>query len=594
MNPLISCQAISKSHGSRDLITDLSLAIFPGDRIGLIGPNGAGKSTLLKLLGNIEVPDSGQIVRSKGLRVGYVPQDPKTFQGSVEDAVSEAVEGEGEAHETHARARKALASLGFADPTQDCNTLSGGWKRRLAMACALVNEPDLLLLDEPTNHLDLDGILWLENFLQRERVAYVVISHDRVFLDRVSDRIWEISHRYPGGFFSVKGAYGEFLEHREVFLEGQAQQEKGMRSKMRREEEWLRQTPKARSTKSRSRIMEAARLKHELGRVQLRNREAKAQLGLEGTGRRTKKLLAAKNVSKVIGENELFSGVDITMQRGDRLGIVGENGSGKSTLLKILAGEIESDSGTVKRADGLELFFFDQHREQLDLNLPLRRGLAPDSDTIHYQGNKIHVNGWCERFLFPKDRLDLPMRQLSGGERARVLIARLMIRPADILLLDEPTNDLDIDTLELLEEGLDSFPGAVVLVTHDRAMMDRVADKVLAVGVDPEDHFFDDAESWLEWRKEQGRKEAVVPKSPKQPKARKGLVYKEQRELAATEKRIDELEKEIQQLTVEVEDPVIMSDAGKLQKKCDDLGRKQEELDQAFHRWQELEEKKAN
>lgn len=597
MAPLISCQNIGKSFGPRDLFSDLSATIYQGDRIGLIGPNGSGKSTFLKLLSTQDSPDKGMIVRSKGLHVSYVPQHMEPFKGSIEEVVDEAAKniGSRDEYERHHRVRKTLGSLGFRDPKKPSENLSGGWKRRLAIARALVQEPDLLLLDEPTNHLDLESILWLENFLQRENITFVVTSHDRVFLDNVTTRIWEISPRYPGGFLTVDGAYLEFLEKRKAFLEGQERREKGLRSKMRREEEWLRQTPKARSTKARSRILEAARLKHELARIKLRNVETKTHLDFGETGRQTKKLLTAKNVSKAFGKNSLFSGINLNLYRGDRLGIAGENGSGKSTLLKILARECESDSGSIKYGEGLRVFYFDQHREQLDLDLPLRRGLAPEGDFVNFRKKRIHVNSWCERFLFSKNLLDLPMKQLSGGERARVLIARLMIKPADLLLLDEPTNDLDIDTLELLEESLDDFSGAVVLVSHDRTMMDRVADKLLAVGVDPEKNLFDHTESWLQFRTQQRKDKPAKKPPPKKtplPKKTSGLSYKEKRELETIEERIPELESHIELLTKKSEDPAVIRDHPKLQEVCDLLGQAQEELEKTFHRWEELEKKK--
>lgn len=586
MSPLLSCQSISKSFGSKDLFEDLSVSLFPGDIVGLIGPNGAGKSTFLKLLAGIENPDVGQIIYNRGLRVGYVPQQIEDLQGSVEEVVESAV---GSGYEKHAAVRKILGELGFNDPEKAAESLSGGWKRRLSIAKALVIEPDVILLDEPTNHLDLDSILWLESFLRRSKIPLILTSHDRVFLDNVCTKMWELSHRYPGGVFVVDGAYAEFEDRRETFLDSQRRQERGLHSKLRREEEWLKRSPKARTTKSRSRIQEAARLKHEHAAIKLRNIETKAALGFESSKRKTKKLVVAKNLSKSFGDTCLFSGMDISLSKGDRLGIVGDNGSGKSTLLKILAGEMGSDSGTIKIADDLSLFLFDQHRENLDLELPLRRGLSPMGDTVQYRGKSIHVNGWCERFLFKKERLDLPMKQLSGGERARVLIARLMTKPADILFLDEPTNDLDIDTLEVLEQSLDDFPGAVVLISHDRAMMDRVADRLIVLGHGKKESF-NDTESWLKWRKEQKSAQTLRAQSKKEPfKKKKGLSYKEQREIATIEQKIIDLEAEERNLKVKVENPTIQADSNELKHVCNQLSKIQSELEATFLRWQELE-----
>lgn len=582
MAPLISCQDISKDFGSRELFRGLSLSLFSGDRVGFIGPNGAGKSTLLKMLAGVERPDSGSVVWGKGVRVGYVPQHVEMFEGTIEEVVTKAAKGVYEDQEIYPHVRRVLGRLGFEDAEGLAENLSGGWRRRLTIAKELVKEPDVLLLDEPTNHLDLESILWLESFLVRENITFVVTSHDRVFLDAVCTKMWELSHSCPGGLFSVDGAYAEFMERRAAFLETQKRQERGLASKLRREEEWLRQTPKARTTKSRSRIQEAAKLQQEFSSIKRRNQEKKTSLGFSHSGRHTRKLISAKNLSKTLGGKLLFSGLDIDLQRGERLGIVGENGSGKSTLLKVLAKEMPSDTGTIKFAEGLNLFFFDQHRQQLDLALPLRRGLAPMNDTISYRGSSIHVISWAERFLFSKESLDLPMKQLSGGERARVVIARLMTTEADVLFLDEPTNDLDIDTLEVLEESLDDFPGAVVLVTHDRAMMDRVADTLIAVSTAEGKHSFNDTAAWLISRKKELKAQKSAPKAPVVKKV-KPLSYLEQKELAGMEERIMKLEAHVETLSSQIDE------ASDMAKACDELAKAQAELEAAYHRWNELE-----
>jgi ABC transport system ATP-binding/permease protein len=573
------------------------MTLSGGDKVALIGPNGAGKSTLLKIIAGIEHPDSGEVVFTKGLRIGYVSQDIEKFQGAIEDVVGAAAREMPwhDEEERYGHVRRVLGALGFGDTSMPAETLSGGLKRRLSIACALVKDPDVLLLDEPTNHLDLDSILWLEGFLLKGSFSFIVTSHDRVFLDRVATKTWEVSPCYPGGFFEIEEAYGEFVEIKKDFLEGQRQREKGLRSKLRREEEWLKSTPKARTTKSRSRIQEAARLKHEHSCIQRRNVTKKVQLDFACSGRQTRKLITARNTSKSFEENELFNGVDVTINKGDRLGIVGENGSGKSTLIKILASELKSDTGTVKYADTLKIFVFDQHREQLDMETSLRHALAPGGETVNYLGKPVHVNSWGQRFLFTKERLEMPLKSLSGGELARVHIARLMAEEADVLFLDEPTNDLDIDTLEILEKSLDDFPGAVVLVTHDRALMDRVVDNLLAVGDGSNGEIFDDTDKWLVWRKKKlkKKKEASSAKgSRRETLVKKKITYKETVELAGMEEYIHALEAELDDIAKEIEAPAIVADTDKMQEACDRLGQKQEELDNAFTRWQELEEKK--
>lgn len=593
MAPLVSCQNISKSHGPRDLFTDLTIALNAGDRIGLVGPNGAGKSTLLQILAGLEPPDSGEVVCQTGIHVGYVPQHLGDVSGTVESLLLQAIlaDAHRDPYERDAHIRRVAGELGFDDLTVDVTTLSGGWRRRLSMALALVKDPDLLLMDEPTNHLDLAGILWLEGFLQRSKLPFVLTSHDRVFLENTTSTIWEISPKHRNGFLALDLNYSEFIEKRTELMQTQQRQEAGMRSKMRREEEWLRQSPKARTGKSKSRIQEAARLKHELAQLNRRNQEKKAQISIEETGRQNKKLLTGKNLSKTLGGRQLFSHVEVLLQRGDRLGIVGENGSGKSTLLRILAGELESDSGTIKWADQLQMVYFDQQRAALDLEQPLRRGLAPHGDTVWYQGRSIHVNGWADRFLFSRDRLDLPMKQLSGGEKARVLIAQLMLKPADLLILDEPTNDLDIETLELLEDSLDDFPGAVILVTHDRAMMDRIADQLIAIDGSNQPQRFNDTSAWLTWRKERAKpKKREAASKSAQPPSRK-LSYKEKRELEQLEQQIELLEAQEATLTTKCATPEISANAAKLQQVCEQLGQTQEALEHAMTRWQELAER---
>ncbi len=571
------------------------MSVSHGDCIGLIGPNGAGKSTLLKLIAKLERPDTGEVVHTKHARVGYVPQHVEKHYGTIQEVLEEALEKNTHIEESHKEGhfRRILGKVGFTDPTQLSGELSGGWARRLTIAKALVNEPDILLLDEPTNHLDLDTILWLENFLQRSFKTFIVTSHDRTFLDSICNKVCELSHRYPKGIFSVDGGYDEFIKMREIFLKGQVQYEKSLRSKNRREEEWLKQSPKARSTKARARIQEAARLQHELAKVKFRNTENKAALGFNVTDRQTKKLLVAKNLSKQFGDKKIFSGVDIRLMRGDRLGIVGGNGSGKSTLLKMLAGEIKSDSGTIKTADDLKVFYFDQHRESLDLNLTLRDALSPNGETIQYRGQNIHINSWCEKFLFNKSCLGLPIKQLSGGERARILIARLMMQEVDVLLLDEPTNDLDIDTLEILEASLDDFPGSVVLISHDRAILDRVADSLIALNSEGGYSTFNETDAWLEHRKKQAKEKTQEASAPqkKQPVRKSTLSYKEKQELANMEKTLTALGKELDALSAILEDPSVQNDPDALQKACEQLGSKQKEIDDTYLRWQELEDR---
>ncbi|MDB6080805.1 MAG: tylosin resistance protein, partial [Chlamydiia bacterium] len=469
---LLGIQSLSKAHGTQELFEDISFTIAEGDRIGLLGPNGAGKSTLLKILMGLEKADYGSISRRQGLRVGYASQSPEFSSKTLEKVLTDQDLLHGDENERLTRARILLGKAQFTDFTQDASTLSGGWKKRLDIVRALMQEPDLLLLDEPTNHLDLEGIVWLEKLLMREKAGYVVVSHDRYFLENVANKIIELNKCYPQGLFISSGNMSSYRQHKEEFLLGQAEQERSLASVVRDEIEWLRKSPKARTTKSRSRIEKAHNLIEELSEVSKRNKISTVDLDFTASDRETRKLLSAKNLAKSLSDKELFKGIDLLLSPGSRLGIVGKNGTGKTTLLKILAGKITQDAGTIKYADNLKLVYFDQHREHIPPQATLKEALSPNGEMVNYRGQSIHVNGWARKFLFAPDRLTLPVSYLSGGERARILIARLMLEPADILFLDEPTNDLDIATLEVIEESLKEFPGAVVLISHDRCLMD--------------------------------------------------------------------------------------------------------------------------
>ncbi len=455
---LLSVDAVGKGFG-RPLFEDLSFGIFEGDRAGLIGPNGSGKSTLLKILAGLEEPDSGTRSLRRGVRVGYVPQDPEfPRDATAEEVLTLALAADpAEEFEKAARVAVTLGKAGFEDPAQPVAILSGGWRKRLAIARELAKEPDVLLMDEPTNHLDVEGILWLEDLLQSEPLAYLVVSHDRWFLENVAGRMLELDARYPEGLLQGEGSYTDFLEKRDEILKNQAEYQASLANKVRREVEWLRRGAKARTTKAKGRIQEANRLISELAELREKTgaaANARAGIDFNASDRKTKKLLVAEGLTKSFGNRKIVQGLDLKLTPGTRLGLLGPNGSGKTTLLSLLDGTLEPDAGTIQTADWLKVVRFDQNRETLDRTVSLRRALAPEGDSVLYQGRTVHVASWAKRFLFRSEQLDTPVSRLSGGEQARILIARLMLQPADLLILDEPTNDLDIATLEVLEESL--------------------------------------------------------------------------------------------------------------------------------------------
>jgi ATP-binding cassette subfamily F protein uup len=594
---LASCSALSKTFGSRTLFENISLGISEGERLGLIGPNGSGKSTLLKILSGRLEPDSGSVSLRRATRIGYLPQETDFPAGqTVMEVIAQALAGQHlDDMERAARINLTLGRAGFDDPSAAADSLSGGWRRRLGIARELALQPEVLFLDEPTNHLDLEGILWLEKQLTAAPFASVVVSHDRYFLDNVVNAMAEIDRIYPEGLFRVAGSYADFVEKKSAFLHAQSNRQEALANMVEREVEWLRRGAKARTRKSKARIDDAGRLMRDLADLESRSVKAVTQIDFTATDRRTKRLVAVESVSKELGGRALFRNLSFVLAPGTRLGLLGRNGTGKTTLLRILTGELEPDSGRVERAPALRVVYFDQAREQLDVSQTLRQGLGAHGDHVIYQDRPIHVAGWAKRFLFDSGQLDRPMASLSGGEQARVLIARLMLQPADLLLLDEPTNDLDIPTLEVLEESLSEFPGALVLVTHDRYLLDRVSTVVL--GLDGHGGAEVYADYW-QWEAAQGR---VLPKpekeaaaaAPRPPAAagKKKLSYLEAREWEQMEARILEAEAELEAVRAEMQSPDVVSDGVRLHQCYQKMQTAEARVAELYARWAELEAK---
>jgi len=586
---LVQCSSLSKSYTVRPLFTALTLGFFEGERMGLIGPNGSGKSTLLRVLAGLETPDAGEVTRKRDLRLVYLPQtDEFDPERTVEQTLAETLDGRTEGPQ---RLRETAQRMEMGRLDRLVGTLSGGWRKRLAIARALIREPDLLLLDEPTNHLDLEGILWLERLLKKAPFAFVLVSHDRYFLEAVTNRIVELNRLYPNGYLRVEGSYSAFIEKREAFIQSQNRHEAVLSNKVRREIEWLRRGPKARRTKAKYRIESAHQLQQELNAVQVRNfQQRRAQIEFDATGRRTRKLLQASGVALARGGRHLFAGIDFTLSPGACLGILGPNGSGKSSLLQLLSGELEPDAGSIERADGVQIVVFDQKREQLDPAQTLKEALCPSGDAVVFQGRQLHVVSWAKRFIFAPGQLPLPVARLSGGEKSRLLIARLMLRPADILLLDEPTNDIDIPTLDMLEESLMEFRGAIVLITHDRMLLDNLSDRLLCLDGRGGAQFFADHDQWLAAKGDQAARENLEKKAAKPVKAKpRRLPYKEQTELNRMEASIERADQTAAGIRRQLEDPKIASDSARLAELYAQLEEAQAKAAQLYERWVELE-----
>jgi ATP-binding cassette subfamily F protein uup len=621
MPPILNAQNVTKQFGAKPLFLNISLTVEDGDRIGLIGPNGAGKSTLLAVLAGQVEPDTGELAVRKRARAAYVPQDSRFTPGlSVRQVLEKALAA---AHvnesEREGRLRELTGRAGFADLDAEAAALSGGWRKRLAITQAMVIEPEVMLLDEPTNHLDLAGIEWLEELLRNASFAAVTVSHDRYFLESTSSEIIELNRIYADGLLRVKGNFSRFLEEKQAYLEAQNRQQESLRNTVKTEIEWLRRGPKARTTKSKARIDSANEMIGQLKDLDSRTVVNSAGIDFEASMRKTKRLVeftdvacdvpvsddgadeASPKLEKDLPGRRLFTGLNFVLTAGMKVGLVGPNGSGKTTFLRLLRGEIEPAEGEIRKADALRLVYFSQMRE-LDDSLTLRRALAPEGDSVIHQGRVVHVASWAARFLFTSEQLNQPVRNLSGGERARVLIAKLMLEPADVLLLDEPTNDLDIPTLEILEENLLDFPGALVLVTHDRYLLNRVASTVL--GLDGRGHTgrFADYAQWEDWMEEQD--DAAQDKQARKPDAstvgqraqeeaggKKKLSYLEAREFAAIEGLVEKSDARLEAARDLVERPDIAINASALQEALLELDKAQHENDALYARWAELTDK---
>ena len=623
--PLLTLNNLDYSVGGPLLIEDANLAIDAGERICVVGRNGEGKSTLLKLIAGELAPDDGRIARNEGLRIARMPQEvPRDLTGTVFDVIalgageigqmvaeyhhiSHAAEFDAERmavlHEAidsaqgwtlEARATQAVERLGLTDET-DFGALSGGMKRRVLLAQALLMAPDLLLLDEPTNHLDIEAISWLETFLKEFPGAIIFVTHDRAFLQALATRIVEIDR---GSITSWPGDYANYLRRKEERAHAEAMENALFDKKLAQEEVWIRQGIKARRTRNEGRVTALKAMRRE--RAARREQQGLARIEVAEASSSGKRVLRATDVSYAIGGRTLIRDFTTTILRGDRVGIVGPNGVGKTTLIRLLLGELQPDQGEVVRGTQLEIAYFDQYRATLREDWNALDNVAEGQEFIDIGGRRVHVLGYLQDFLFSPERARAPITRLSGGERNRLLLARLFARPSNLMVLDEPTNDLDIETLELLEEQIGAYAGTVLLVSHDRAFIDAVVTQTLVLEGDGRiGEYVGGYSDWEAYRAseasrvrsaESARAAAAAPVAAAATASRRKLSYKDQRELEQLPARIEALETEIAQRTQAMNEPKFFQrDSAAVMADQQLLATRQTELEAAYARWQELE-----
>ena len=584
---LLSLQNIQIAFGGPKLLDGVTLQVEPGERICLLGRNGEGKSTLLKMVSGELEPDGGEIVRSRDVRIARLQQTvPQNIQGTVYDLVSSDWNHE---HALDHPVEKAISLLGL-DPEQEFSSLSGGMRRRALLAKALVNEPDLLILDEPTNHLDIESIQWLENFLLRWRGTLLFVTHDRVFLRKLATRIVELDR---GQLTSWACNYETYLSRREALLEAEEGQWAEFDRKLAQEEVWIRKGIKARRTRNEGRVRELEKMRKERGLR--RERLGTVKLQLNEAERSGRKVITAKEVYAGYGGADVIKNFSVEILRGDRIGMIGPNGCGKSTLLNILLGRLAPRQGEIKHGTKLEVAYFDQHRITLDETKSVKFNLCGDNEYVQTCSGRQHVIGYLRNFLFSPADAGQPVGSLSGGERNRLMLAKLFAQSSNVLVLDEPTNDLDVETLDLLEELLVEYQGTVLLVSHDRAFLNNVVTETLVFEGDGEiNEYVGGYDDWLIQRaaardQKSGSKEP--PSAGDQAVKKRKLSNREREELKNMPKKIEQLEAELKTLSLKLNDPdFYRRDPAEIKTVTERAETVPHELESAFSRWAELEE----
>lgn len=581
MAAILSAEHVTKAYTLKKLLTDVTLYIGEHDRIGVVGINGTGKSTLLKILAGIEEPDSGTVMRKNGLRVSFLPQMPdySVERTAVEQVLFDAPKDVGAPDEYEAKT--LLSQFGISDFEADVRTLSGGQKKRVALAAALIRPVDLLLLDEPTNHIDAPTIALLEEKLGKYRGALMMVTHDRYFLDRVCNRIAEIS---GGELYLHDGNFSYYLEQKAARLDMENAAARKRSSILRRELEWIRRGAQARSTKQKARIQRF----EEMSAISGPQEEQKLALG-STSSRLGRRIIECENVGKSMGGKRLLRDFTYTILRDERMAVVGENGCGKTTFLRMLAGQLAPDEGTINIGETVKIGFFTQEFPKVDPHMRLIDFMRDIAEYVETPDGRFSASQMLEQFLFPSDVQYTPVERLSGGEKRRLYLASLLMASPNVLLLDEPTNDLDIATLEILEDYLATFKGAVIVVSHDRYFLDRIAQRLFAFEKDAHlvqyvcsfSDYLDAQRAQESEKDEKEEKAAVVPRRTKERELR--MSYKEQKDYETIDARMEQLQGELERLDGEIEKNA--SDFVKLTELTQKREQTQKELDEAEERW---------
>ncbi len=595
---LLNLQNVTLAFGSEPLLDNVNLQIQEGEKISLLGRNGCGKSTMMRLINGSHEPDGGMLVHDKNMRTALLTQEvPADISGTIASVLETGIEDDNsETHhseqEKHRQVERILSLLTL-NGGLNFETLSAGMKRRVLLGRALVNDPDILLLDEPTNHLDIESISWLEDFLARYQKTLFFVTHDRTFMKKIANRIIELDR---GRLFDWKCDYQTFLKRKEAWLDSEESQNAEFDKRLAREEAWIRKGIKARRTRNEGRVRALEQMRKE--RAERRERTGSARIGIQEAETSGKLVIEAKNISFSYGENKIIENFSTRILRGDKIGIIGPNGCGKSTLVKLLLEKLTSDGGTIKLGTKIEEAYFDQLRDRLDENRTVRQNVTDGNEIIEFNGGTKHVIGYLQDFLFTPDRADVKVEVLSGGEKNRLLLAKLFTHPANLLILDEPTNDLDIETMELLEELLVEYSGTLLLISHDRTFLNNVVTSTLVFeGNGQIKEYAGGYDDWLiqgKIEKEVKAKEEKKPKArPKQAKTK--LSFKEKKELEELPVLLEEKENRIEEIHRLLADPALYQEKGsRVAALKEELENCEGELEILFARWEKLDSMEAS